>query len=470
MGFLEYALSISLQKDPMKTRIRIKDIKQPFLRLRKAGYEIGLPIPVSTENNTISYLGTEFPKDGLGQAYALRLLRASVFHLTAHTLLPLDEQKVGFKKEPTMLARFSDSLVRDALVDTIVAKQNREALRDIAFAASVAFTKATSLERIKNSATRIMAAVLLKTQCGITKGKLEENEETAANQIIAHLNAFKQDFLVQEHGVDFDSKFLEERSEIMKVFRQFGPFLESPSLPYAECTGPSSVFSRNVTFSVPEVENILKIALKTQGFADADPTGTVGGDQQDGLSTVIAGQVFDSSIQQKAREERMLDKLRAVVQTTKLKSVSFPDEDYARYLRARQLITGGSRRLIDSLRIAADALDEDPGKEMGQLDLSAVIQVIASRKPATDVFLQDEYLSKSFAWAILFDASASMGVRGEFGRSLAICVAEAAKELLIDAQSWAFFAFSDNFYILKDPSEDTRRKSNPELEASNLGD
>ena len=135
------------------------------------------------------------------------------------------------------------------------------------------------------------------------------------------------------------------------------------------------------------------------------------------------------------------------------------DEDFARYLKARQLISGGSRRLIDSLRIAADALDEDPGKEIGQLDLSAVIQVVASRKPATDVFMQDEYLSKSFAWAILFDASASMGIRGEFGRELAICLGETAKELMMDNQSWSFFAFSDRFYVLKDSSEGYSRKT-----------
>jgi len=103
--------------------------------------------------------------------------------------------------------------------------------------------------------------------------------------------------------------------------------------------------------------------------------------------------------------------------------------------------------------VAQDALDEDPGKEMGQLDLTAVINSIASQKPATDVFMRDEYLSRSFAWGILFDASESMRIKGEFARAIIICVAEAAKELLMDPNSWAFFAFSDSFYIMKDPSE-----------------
>jgi nitric oxide reductase activation protein len=108
--------------------------------------------------------------------------------------------------------------------------------------------------------------------------------------------------------------------------------------------------------------------------------------------------------------------------------------------------------------VAADALDEDPGKEWGQLDLSTIIQVIASQKPATDVFMRDEYLGKSFAWGILFDASASMRIRADFGKALIICVAEATKELLTDPASWTLFAFNDSFYILKDSSEAYSRR------------
>ncbi|HUW48508.1 MAG TPA: VWA domain-containing protein, partial [Patescibacteria group bacterium] len=111
------------------------------------------------------------------------------------------------------------------------------------------------------------------------------------------------------------------------------------------------------------------------------------------------------------------------------------------------------RRLLDSLRVAQDALDEDPGKEMGQLDLTAVIQAILSKKPATDVFVKDEYLSKSFAWSIIFDASASMRVKVDFAKALALVVAEATKELLMDPGSWTLFAFNDRFYVLKDSSE-----------------
>jgi Mg-chelatase subunit ChlD len=98
-------------------------------------------------------------------------------------------------------------------------------------------------------------------------------------------------------------------------------------------------------------------------------------------------------------------------------------------------------------------MDEDSRREMGQLDLTAVIQAIASNKPATDVFTMDEYLKQSFAWSIILDVSGSMKVRGEYSRGLAIAVAEAAKELMMDPTSWTLFAFSDKFYILKDSTE-----------------
>ncbi len=96
---------------------------------------------------------------------------------------------------------------------------------------------------------------------------------------------------------------------------------------------------------------------------------------------------------------------------------------------------------------------EDPRQEVGELDLSAVIQAIASNKPATDVFSLEEYLKQSFAWSILFDASSSMKVRGEYSRALAIAIAEAAKELMNDPTAWTFFAFSDRLQILKASNE-----------------
>jgi nitric oxide reductase activation protein len=168
---------------------------------------------------------------------------------------------------------------------------------------------------------------------------------------------------------------------------------------------------------------------------------------------VEALQAFNSDNYQKLREVKIISKIEPYVALTKLKSVSIPEEDYTQYLRARNLVQGAARRLLDILRSAFNYLDEDPRQEMGQLDLAAVIQSLASNKPATDVFVLDEYLKPSFAWSLIFDVSSSMQVKGEYGRALAIALAEAAKELMTDPTSWTFFAFSDRLYILKDGSE-----------------
>jgi len=255
---------------------------------------------------------------------------------------------------------------------------------------------------------------------------------------------------------DVNELFDENVESITKALEPLGPFLEAPSLPYMEQTGLCSVFTETELPSDLEGENIFRKSLKTIG-------GTI--PVEDDVSScwkreqgVEASQAFDSEQNLELKKEKILVRINQYAEETRFKAVSFPDEDYTQYLRARTFIQGGSRRLLDSLRVAQDALDEDPGKEMGQLDMTAVIQAIASKKPATDVFLQDEYLSKSFAWSILFDASSSMELKGEKARALAICVAEAAKELLMDPASWTFFAFSDKFYVLKDSTEPYTKK------------
>jgi nitric oxide reductase activation protein len=103
--------------------------------------------------------------------------------------------------------------------------------------------------------------------------------------------------------------------------------------------------------------------------------------------------------------------------------------------------------------VAFDALDEDPRKMYGILDLQDIIQVTASRSPRLDVFMREENLSKSYAWSILIDASRSMRTISDDVRNLSICLANTANELLIDQASWGIYAFNDRFLILKDLTE-----------------
>jgi hypothetical protein len=460
MGFLEYAWDVSLQKDNMKVKITLDPLlNQPTLKPDTFGFTLNLPTAHTLDDEHVSFLGYIFPSDIIGKAKVGRLFRAAVLHLTAQTLLPLPQDKIApqLSSEPTSNV-FAQSLASNVLVNVCIQALHPDRLADLAYANAVAFSKIKPAERILTPATRIMAALLSKVNIGMVKGFLSPEIEKTVNELTVKLMTLKDAYKASlaSDPVNMEELFDENVTGITEALETFGPFLEAPSLPYTEQTGLCSIFTETETTSDIEGENFFRKSIQTLG-------GTIPSEgdidscwkREQGIEAL---QAFDSEQHQKLKKEKIIARLNQYIEGTRFKSVSFPDEDYTQYLRARIFLQGGSRRLLDSLRIAQDALDEDPGKEMGQLDMTAVIQAIASKKPATNVFFKDEYLSTSFAWSIIFDASSSMQVKGEKARALAICVAEAAKELLMDPASWTFFAFSDKFYVLKDSTEAYTRK------------
>jgi hypothetical protein len=331
-------------------------------------------------------------------------------------------------------------------------------LLDVAYAHSLAFAQIKPVESIFNPATRIMVALLGSLNIGIVKGNLPLEEEETLNQLESILLPLKRTIFtsLQNKEAELNEAMNEAADEIRRELEPYGPILEAPSLPFAEKITPCSVFLHREVQDESEKQDLFRKSLETLGF-----THLLEGPMESYWKKEIdigALQAFDSEVHEKQREEKILSKLSQYVAETNFRSCGFPEEDYTEYLRTRTFISGGSRRLLDSLRVAQDALDEDPRQELGQLDLTAVIQAILSQKPATDVFFKDEYLSRSYAWSILFDVSASMKVKSDFARALAIVVAEATKELLMDPASWTFFAFSDRFYVVKDASESYNQK------------
>ena len=90
MGFLDYAWSISLQKDDMKAGIQIdKKIQRPILLQDTLGFKIILPVPVISgnegEEKKVSFIGYTYLANNFGIENIGRIFRACVFHLTALT-------------------------------------------------------------------------------------------------------------------------------------------------------------------------------------------------------------------------------------------------------------------------------------------------------------------------------------------------------------------------------------------------
>jgi hypothetical protein len=454
MGFLDYAWNTSIQKDNTKVKI-LQDsaLEQPTLEQDGYGFTVKLPTVHFSEGKQFSYLGQKFAPNAKGKIKVGRLFRAAVLHLTTHTLVPLPKEKIAPDTSDSFTEAFAKSMVRDVYVNAFFQSKYPDRFIDIAYANALAFHKLKRAERIFAPSTRVMTALLSKVNIGLVKGSLTKAEEQTVTALFNDLALLKKSFSesLAEEQISIEEAFDEKVKHMTRLLEPFGPFLEAPSLSYTEQLGRCSIFTEAETPDSLRLEQVFRSSIETLGGSVPSE-----GDLESSWSKeqdAEALQAFDSEKHEKERREKILAKITPYVSSTNFKSVSFPEEDYSQYLRARRLVQGASRRLLDILRSALNYLDEDSRKEMGQLDLAAVIQSIASNKPATDVFTLEEYLKPSFAWSIVFDVSRSMKVKGEYGRALAIAVAEAAKELMLDATSWTFFAFSDRFYILKASNE-----------------
>lgn len=426
-------------------------LEQPTLKSDHQGFTIELPIPRLLETGDIHFMGFNFPGDNFGKIQIGRLLRAAVLHLSTHTLLPVSPQKSAPQKAESILEAFSKSLICDTMVNTYIMVKSPESLIDLAYANAFAYQRIKPPNRIIMPSTRIMTSLLIMLNIGFSQSSPDKESNALINQTFDVLADIKKAFSHSISSVgklDVDLIFENGFKKILGLLEPIGPFLEAPSFQHTENLGPCSIYKQSATGSLEEIfsSSLNSIDKSINHFSDFNQ---IWKPEADAASL----QAFNSDQYQKQREQKILGKIESYLNLTNFRSVSFPQEDYTQYLRARNLVQGASRRLLDILRSAFNYLDEDPRQEMGQLDLPSVIQSLASNKPATDVFVLDEYLKPSFAWSIIFDVSNSMQVKGEYGRALAIAVAEAAKELMTDPTSWTFFAFSDRLYVVKDSAE-----------------
>jgi hypothetical protein len=459
LGFIDYAWAVSLQKDNTKVKIlHDQALTQPLLLSDDFGFTLKFPAVQMLEDGGISFLGQKFPGTSAGKAKIGRLFRASVMHLTTHTLAPFAKEKIVPSTKDSITEAYTKSLINDIYMQAYISAWYPDRFFDIAYANALAYQKIKSSERIFTCSTKLMTALLTQLNVGSMKNSPGTEEEQVVNQISAELSALKETFMASIAGdqIDMNALFDENTALIVGLLEPFGPFLEVPSMRHTESRGPCSIYSDVEGSAAEDFEGLFVQSLMSMGGSvpTVDNIDQLWRPEQE----AEALQAFNADMYQKQRNEKILAKITPYLGWTRFRGVSFPEEDYTQYLRARCLVQGTSRRLLDILRSAFNYLDEDPRQEMGQLDLTAVIQSLAANKPATDVFNLDEYLKPSFAWSLLLDVSRSMQVKGEFGRALAISVGEAARELMTDPTSWTFFGFSDQLYVLKDSTEAFSRR------------
>jgi hypothetical protein len=461
LGFIDYAWAASLQKDNTKVKILLDEaIDQPLLLGDDFGFTIKLPTVHLQKDGSISYLGLKFSGDNVGKSKVGRVFRASVMHLTVHTLAPFSKDRVIPKPNDSIISAYAKSLVNDAYINAYIQAWYPDRFFDLAYANAMAYQKIKATDHIFTLSTKLMSALLTQFYVGSMKNSPGVEEEQVVTKLSADLAALKETFMMSIAGDDIklNDVFDEKVKEIKEALEPFGPFLETPSFKHTEYIGRNSIYSDvGAELSVEDFEGLFVQSLMAMGgdVPSVDHIEQLWRAEQE----AEALQAFNSDHFQKEREKKILSKVQPYLGLTRFKSIAVPEEDYTQYLRAKTHVQGTSRRVLDILRSVYNNLDEEPRQEMGMLDLAAVIQSLAANKPATDVFNLDQYLQPSFAWSLILDVSRSMQVKGEFGRGLAIAVAEAARELMTDPTSWTFFAFNDKFFVLKDSTESYSKRT-----------
>lgn len=268
---------------------------------------------------------------------------------------------------------------------------------------------------------------------------LRQIEELASKQLAEKEG---EDSSVQKN-VRLNQRKLHVADEIYWRLCEYGMPSETLTLPYTDSYGLNSVYRNTITATEEEFNDALRRAfakLNSDVFIDESLQ----------RETSQAFSIWEAT---KAREQKILDGYRELLANTRFSAIEFPKEDYTEYLRSKQLLSSPVRRILEKLRLLKNITGEDFKHESGLVDLQEAIQVIASQSQRTDIFVREELQTREEAWAIVIDASHSLNFFTGEVRGIALCLAETAKNLILNRAAWGMFAFNDKFYIIKDFDE-----------------
>ncbi len=451
MGFIDFARSNSLEKDPFKLRfISTEDEIYPRFYEDDVGFTAVLPMPRFMEDS-IFFLGYEFPNDVQSQRRIVQLFRAMVYHLSAHALTPKydDYRDWGVAKNP-LLRSFVISLLEDLRISAFVGEWFPDRLSELAYACANALSRLRNIENVRIQATRIMASLMIYANTGLRRF-VSERERGLVSELFGAMDVYRAAIRasIREEKEDLRAEQLEAADQIYEAILEHGPLIEAPSMPFTEDLGSCSLFPQAKVGPQDSVDQLLDECLAVMGVSQSGGYRRPGG--RGGRADDLM--VFESHFLEKEKERKILSRYEEFLVMSRFRSMAFPDQDYTEYIRAKARCKKETNRLIETLLNAMNAYMEDIRKLYGVVDLADAIQVIASKSDREDIFLLEEKIQKSFAWTVLIDASASMMHIRDYVLELGIVLAESASKVLLDQNCWGVYAFNDSLFVIKDFSE-----------------
>jgi hypothetical protein len=314
---------------------------------------------------------------------------------------------------------------------------------EIAYANAVSSIRMKDAGELPNDIYKVMASILQNHNLRKVKGELDNGMRTDVEAITSILQKLGENPTTDER--------IDAASKIYDALTVYGETFEVPSFLYTECHGTNDFYYRQYVPKEEEIHRLLPDALTA-----LNPE--IKGEEQinkilQNLRESEAQQALASWQEYENSKLKILEKYVDIGKDTKFEEFDFPIENYAEYQRRRVFLGSPIRRVLSQLRLLKNVGGEDFRQESGFVDLQEAIQVIASKSQRTDIFAREELQTREDAWSILIDASHSLSLfKGEV-RGIALCLAEVARTLILDQNSWGMYAFNNRFYVIKDFSE-----------------
>lgn len=444
MNVLEYAwTNFSSVSGVDQSRFRLilsETAPRPSVGLEGDGFIVKVPVPRKEKEGVMSVQGLFADADDQGWATLWRLFRASLYHAAFHVsygnLKPLAKWAREKERFPAI---FTVSLLEDYRITLAARDRWPGVMTDIAYANAVGGMRMPDLDDVESRGLRVSAKILA-SLWGVAPAKGGRVEEDQATLALTE----KVRGMVENSVEDPENPLLTKAADL--VYKQFDKVVlpQIPAFPHTEAHSGDSLFRDHLEAKKGKGGAKLAGALAAIGVEGG---GTELPDEPEFKDSFTALQ--DAY----AKRQKVADYYRKLLSSTRLGGVSFPDGDYAAFLRARAELAGPIRNIKNQLLAIKNVADEEPGKLSGQVDMPMAMQVVASGSQRSDVFVREEPILKDEAWAMLVDASKSVSKSSMEIRGIATCLAEVASTVMRERSRWALYGFNDSLQVVKDFDE-----------------
>jgi hypothetical protein len=449
VNFFDFAWS-TVPQITKKTHSELKilfhdDLRYPYLGKDSKGFVFHLVKPQKLNKNNVYFQGLQFNlQNPTHKKIIWYLFKASVYHLSMHSSISDFSVYSRWARGRNLnLSTFVVSLLEDAIISKQLRWSFRWMIPEIAYANAVSFLRMKGIKELSSNMTRIMTSVLLNYNLRKVKGNLNDEMLTDVEAITSILQKIGESSTAEDK--------LDAATKVYDAMTIYGEAFEVPSLLYAESHGTNDLFYEQYIPKEEEIQQLLTDALVVlnDGLSNEEQLRVA----LQSLKESEVNQALTAWQEHESSKLKILKEYVEIGKDTPFEDFKFPAEDYAEFHRKREILGGPIRRILYRLRLLKNVGGEDFRQESGFVDLQEAIQVIASKSQRTDIFMREELQTREDAWSILIDASHSLNMfRGEV-RGIALSLAEVARMLILDQNSWGMYAFNNKFYVIKDFSE-----------------